>query len=116
MVEGLMSLMDLPPIADAKSPVNLGSEDEVPMIFLADMVRKTVARLRGDPAPAPIVHEYGGPRYDLVDDPRRRRPDTTKAKALFGWNPKISLAEGIEWMVASWLDAGVADAKAQRAS
>jgi dTDP-glucose 4,6-dehydratase len=30
------------------------------------------------------------------DDPTRRRPDITKAKALLGWEPKISLREGLE--------------------
>jgi dTDP-glucose 4,6-dehydratase len=30
------------------------------------------------------------------DDPTRRRPDITKAKQLLGWEPKISLREGLE--------------------
>jgi dTDP-glucose 4,6-dehydratase len=30
------------------------------------------------------------------DDPTRRRPDITKAKALLGWEPKIGLREGLE--------------------
>ncbi len=30
------------------------------------------------------------------DDPTRRRPDITKAKALLGWEPKVSLHEGLE--------------------
>jgi dTDP-glucose 4,6-dehydratase len=30
------------------------------------------------------------------DDPTRRRPDITKAKALLGWEPKIALREGLE--------------------
>jgi dTDP-glucose 4,6-dehydratase len=30
------------------------------------------------------------------DDPTRRRPDITKAKALLGWEPKIQLREGLE--------------------
>lgn len=31
-----------------------------------------------------------------VDDPTRRRPDITKAKTLLGWEPKVSLREGLE--------------------
>ena len=42
------------------------------------------------------------PDYNIEDDPRRRRPDTTKARQLLGWEPKISLEEGlrrtIEWV------------------
>jgi dTDP-glucose 4,6-dehydratase len=30
------------------------------------------------------------------DDPTRRRPDITKARTLLGWEPKISLREGLE--------------------
>jgi len=30
------------------------------------------------------------------DDPTRRRPDITKARTLLGWEPKISLHEGLE--------------------
>jgi dTDP-glucose 4,6-dehydratase len=31
-----------------------------------------------------------------VDDPKQRRPDITKAKRLLGWEPKISLEEGLK--------------------
>jgi dTDP-glucose 4,6-dehydratase len=30
-----------------------------------------------------------------VDDPSRRRPDITKARALLGWEPRVSLREGL---------------------
>ena len=30
-----------------------------------------------------------------ADDPKRRKPDITLAKALLGWEPKIPLAEGL---------------------
>jgi nucleoside-diphosphate-sugar epimerase len=30
------------------------------------------------------------------DDPKIRRPDITKARALLGWEPKVSLAVGLE--------------------
>jgi dTDP-glucose 4,6-dehydratase len=29
------------------------------------------------------------------DDPKQRRPDISKAKKLLGWEPKISLEEGL---------------------
>ena len=31
-----------------------------------------------------------------VDDPRRRRPDISRAGALLGWAPRVSLAEGLD--------------------
>ena len=31
----------------------------------------------------------------LEDDPKRRRPDISKAEELLGWQPKIALEEGI---------------------
>lgn len=32
------------------------------------------------------------------DDPRQRKPDITKAKELLGWEPKITLREGLPFM------------------
>ncbi len=29
------------------------------------------------------------------DDPRRRRPDISRAQALLGWSPRVSLGEGL---------------------
>ena len=29
------------------------------------------------------------------DDPKQRRPDISKAKRLLGWEPKVSLEEGL---------------------
>ena len=30
-----------------------------------------------------------------VDDPKQRRPDITKARELLGWEPKVSLEQGL---------------------
>ena len=34
------------------------------------------------------------------DDPKRRKPDITLAKALLGWEPKIPLDEGLAKTIA----------------
>jgi dTDP-glucose 4,6-dehydratase len=34
-----------------------------------------------------------------IDDPARRKPDITKAKTMLGWEPKVSLREGLEMSV-----------------
>ena len=35
-----------------------------------------------------------------TDDPTVRRPDTTKAQALLGWSPKVSVETGLERTIA----------------
>lgn len=65
-------------------PFNIGSQEEVTMLELAEMVRDAVgssSRIRFDPLP--------------VDDPRRRRPDVTRAREILGWAPAVPLAEGL---------------------
>jgi nucleoside-diphosphate-sugar epimerase len=41
-----------------------------------------------------------------VDDPQNRRPDLTRASELLGWEPKVSLEEGLrrtaEWCRSNW--------------
>jgi len=34
-----------------------------------------------------------------VDDPKRRRPDISQARALMGWEPKVRLRKGLEQTV-----------------
>ncbi len=70
--------------------VNLGSERENRVIELAELVKKLTnskSEITFHPLPK--------------DDPKRRCPDTSKAKEILGWEPKISLEEGlgetIEW-------------------
>jgi nucleoside-diphosphate-sugar epimerase len=35
-----------------------------------------------------------------IDDPKVRQPDITKARALLGWEPKVSLEEGLSHTIA----------------
>jgi dTDP-glucose 4,6-dehydratase len=66
-------------------PVNIGSQDEMTMLQLADRVRA----LAGSHSPVEFV--------DLpVDDPRVRRPDTTLAAELLGWEPQVTIEEGLK--------------------
>jgi dTDP-glucose 4,6-dehydratase len=65
-------------------PVNLGNPHEVTVLQLAE----TVVRLAG--SKSRIVHK------DLpVDDPKQRRPDIARAKKLLGWQPEVSLEDGL---------------------
>jgi dTDP-glucose 4,6-dehydratase len=66
-------------------PVNIGSQDEMTMLDLAERVRA----LTGSSSTVEFI--------DLpVDDPRVRRPDTTLAAELLGWEPLVSVEEGLK--------------------
>lgn len=87
LVEGLMRLMNIDP--NPGVPINLGNPGEFTIAELAEMV---LARV---PTRSKIVH-----RPLPADDPKRRRPDITRAKELLGWEPKVVLSEGLEHTVA----------------
>ena len=82
MVDGLMRLMDSD-VTDG--PVNLGNPVELTVLDLVERVLKmTGASARVVNLPLP------------VDDPRRRKPDIERARALLGWEPKVALQQGLE--------------------
>lgn len=82
MVEALVRLMESE--IDGLEPVNLGNPNE---LTVSDLAEKVVAmtgstnRLVYTPLPQ--------------DDPRRRRPNIDRAKALLGWEPRVPLADGL---------------------
>ncbi|XP_070048071.1 UDP-glucuronic acid decarboxylase 4-like [Nicotiana tomentosiformis] len=84
LVEGLMRLME----GDHVGPFNLGNPGEFTMLELAKVVQETI-----DPN-AKI--EF---RPNTEDDPHKRKPDITKAKQLLGWEPTVSLRQGLPMMV-----------------
>ena len=83
LVDGLVGLMNTP--HRVTGPINLGNPRETSIRELADMV----VRLAG--SKSRIVHE-ALPQ----DDPRRRRPDVTRARDVLGWEPTTPLEAGIE--------------------
>jgi dTDP-glucose 4,6-dehydratase len=65
-------------------PVNLGNPHEVTVLKLAQTIRGLVR------SKSEIVH------LDLpIDDPKQRRPDITHARNLLGWEPEVSLEDGL---------------------
>lgn len=82
LIEGLLRLMDSP--LDA-GPVNLGNPQEITVLELAERILR-LTRSRSRIAFKPL------PR----DDPRRRRPDITRATKHLGWQPQVPLEEGLE--------------------
>ena len=84
LVEGLIKLMN----GDYTGPVNLGNPEEYTILELARTIQNMInpeVQIKFTPLPA--------------DDPRRRRPDITKAKTWLNWEPKISLQTGLKLTV-----------------
>lgn len=87
LVEGIMRLMN----GDQKGPMNLGNPGEYTILELAKAVQQMVnpdAPLKFEPLPQ--------------DDPRRRKPDITKAQSWLGWEPKVPLMEGLKLTIADF--------------
>jgi UDP-glucuronate decarboxylase len=82
-VEGFVRLMLSPD--EVTGPINLGNPGE---ITVGDLAR-LIIDLTG--SRSQIVH-----LPSLPDDPRRRCPDITRAKTLLGWQPEVSLTEGLK--------------------
>jgi len=80
LVDGLVRLAS----SDERYPVNLGNPVELTILEFAERI----SRLMG--SKLPIVHE---PLPE--DDPKRRQPDIAKARRVLGWEPKVSLEEGL---------------------
>jgi UDP-glucuronate decarboxylase len=86
LVRGLIACMNE---EDFLGPVNLGNPHEIRILELASIIIETTGSLEGiENRPLP------------QDDPVRRRPDITLAKKQLGWNPKVSLEEGLRSTIA----------------
>lgn len=92
-VDGITAVLES---AEANVVVNMGSEEEISIRDLAALVWRLV-RDEEEPMIELIPYETFG-RYE---DVRRRVPDLTRAKTLFGFDAKVTLQEGlrrtIEW-------------------
>lgn len=89
-VDGLLALL-----ASAEpGPVNIGNPDEITVLQLAELIREITG------SRSPLEHIEPHP-----DDPRRRKPDITRARTLLGWEPQVALADGlkrtVEWFARS---------------
>jgi dTDP-glucose 4,6-dehydratase len=80
-IRGLVALAE----SDIHLPVNIGNPDEYTLLQLAE----TVIEVTG--SRSEIVFESLP-----VDDPKIRQPDISRAKDLLGWEPKVSLREGLK--------------------
>jgi len=80
-IRGLIALAE----SGYHNPVNIGNPDEFTLLELA----KTVIEVTG--SNSEIVYEALP-----TDDPQVRQPDITLARKILGWEPTISLREGLK--------------------
>ena len=81
LVEGIYRLL----MSDYAQPVNIGNPDEITISQFAEEIIKLTG------TDQKVIYK------DLpIDDPKQRQPDITKARALLGWEPKVSRAEGLK--------------------
>ncbi len=80
LVDGLIRLSK----SEEREPVNLGNPLELTILEFAERIRRLMGselELVFEPLPS--------------DDPKKRRPDISKAKRVLGWEPKVSLEDGL---------------------
>ncbi|TKT77467.1 UDP-glucuronic acid decarboxylase family protein [Aquamicrobium sp. LC103] len=87
LIDAIVRVMDQP--TSDGSPINTGNPHEITINELAS----TIIDLTGSKSKI-VYHPLP------QDDPLQRRPDITKAKATLGWEPRISLREGLTRTIA----------------
>ncbi len=92
LIEGFIRLLAYQGPAQ---PINIGNPGEATVLKIAQIIKQT---LNSD---SEIVFE---PRP--VDDPQNRCPDLTRARDLLGWEPEVSLEDGLrrttQWCLENW--------------
>ncbi|MEZ4539069.1 MAG: UDP-glucuronic acid decarboxylase family protein [Chloroflexota bacterium] len=85
LIEGIYRLL----LSDEPMPVNIGNPDmEMSVMELAEMM----VRLANSDSEIVCIE----PTDDrIVDDPQVRRPDITRARTILGWEPRVSVEEGL---------------------
>jgi dTDP-glucose 4,6-dehydratase len=80
LVDGVIRLM----LSGANEPTNIGNPQELTI----EEIARTILRLTG--SSSRLVY-----KALPVDDPKVRKPDITRAKAILNWAPNVSLDEGL---------------------
>ena len=81
LVEGVHRLL----MSDESLPVNIGNPDEMTILDFAKKILEITE------SKSSITH-----KSLPENDPKVRQPDITKAKKLFGWEPQVSLDQGLK--------------------
>ncbi|KAK8489248.1 hypothetical protein V6N13_009538 [Hibiscus sabdariffa] len=83
MVDGLLRLME----GRSTGPINIGNPGEFTMLELAETVKELIN-------PKVQINMVD----NTPDDPRQRKPDISKAKEVLGWEPQVTLRNGLPLM------------------
>ncbi|MFA4969526.1 MAG: UDP-glucuronic acid decarboxylase family protein [Sulfuritalea sp.] len=87
LLDGMMRFMESP--AGVTGPINMGNPKEFTMLELAEnVIRLTQSRSKLVFEPLP------------QDDPRQRQPDISLARSQLGWEPRVSLEDGLKETIA----------------
>jgi len=84
LTEGVVRLMDI----DFHDPINLGNPNEYTILDLAKIIKK-------------LTNSNSEIVFKLLPeaDPKRRRPDISRAKKILNWESKVSLEDGLKKMI-----------------
>jgi dTDP-glucose 4,6-dehydratase len=81
LIRGLVALAE----SGEHFPVNVGNPEERTLLELAEQIKEMTG------SESEIVYEALP-----VDDPQVRKPDITRAQQILGWEPTVSLDEGLQ--------------------
>jgi dTDP-glucose 4,6-dehydratase len=81
LVDGIYRLL----MSDHDDPVNIGTQFEMSILDFAKMIIEL----------AESKSEIQFKEFVTEDDPKTRRPDTTKAESILGWKPQVELRDGM---------------------
>ena len=91
LIDGIYRLAQ----SDFHEPVNIGNPLELTILEFAERIRRltgTKSEIVRKPLP--------------VDDPKQRQPDISRAQKLLGWEPKMSLEDGLRETI-RWFQANL---------
>jgi dTDP-glucose 4,6-dehydratase len=80
LIDGIIRLLE----SDETEPVNIGNPHEMTILEFAEIIRKAV----GSSSPIAFCPLP-------TDDPKTRQPDITRARQRLGWEPRVTLEEGL---------------------
>lgn len=95
LIDGLIALMN----SDESRPVNIGNGEEFTILEFAELVREIVEKVQDEDGVKRTRHVDIVHKAMPTDDPKQRRPDTTRAKESLQWQPKWTVRMGLEEMV-----------------
>jgi len=91
LIEGIYRLSK----ADFHEPVNIGNPIELTILEFAEQIR-SITGSKSQIVKKPLP----------VDDPQQRRPDISRAKKILGWEPRVSLEDGLKETI-RWFEANL---------